>query len=346
MTRPRPGESWPRGVRHNTSVQQWYKRADGMTTDTNAPLDLYLRLGRSEWAALRQSTPLTLTETDLDRLRGVNERVSMSEVEEVYLPLSRLLNLHVTGSRSLAEVTYQFLGTPRSSAPYIIGIAGSVAVGKSTTARLLEALLSSWPAHPRVDLVTTDGFLYPNRVLAERGLMKRKGFPESYDTKRLLRFLAAVKAGQRNVDAPVYSHQEYDVIDGASIRVDRPDILIVEGLNVLQPNRSTAVGEAKAFVSDFFDFSIYVHAEEALVKRWFLERFAVLRQTAFRDETSYFRRYATMAEDEAMTFADSVWEQVNAVNLRENILPTRDRATLVLTKRQDHAVQCVDLRRR
>ncbi len=317
-----------------------------MSAPIAAPAELYLRLGRSEWAALRASTPLTLTEQDVIRLRGVNERVSLTEVEQVYLPLSRLLNLHVGARRSLNQVTTKFLGKTASAAPYIIGIAGSVAVGKSTTARLLQALLSAWPEHPRVDLVTTDGFLYPNAVLAERGLAKRKGFPESYDTKALLGFLAAVKSGQRHVAAPLYSHVEYDVLADKTLDVDQPDVLIVEGLNVLQPNPSSGSPDARRVVSDYFDFSIYVHAEESLVKQWFLDRFAVLRQTAFTDEQSYFRRYATMDEADAMAFADSVWDEINAVNLVENILPTRERANLILCKHNDHSVEWVDLRKR
>jgi len=317
-----------------------------MPAGAEAPLDLYMRIERGDWAALRDNTPLTLTPGDVERMRGVNVQVSVAEVEQVYLPLSRLINLHVAASRTLKHVTTSFLGTPASTAPYIIGIAGSVAVGKSTTARLLQALLSSWPEHEQVDLVTTDGFLYPNAVLAERGLSQRKGFPESYDTKALVRFLAAVKAGKRHVEAPVYSHKVYDVVDGETIDVDRPDVLIVEGLNVLQANRPGAADAARTFVSDFFDFSIFVDADPAVIRQWFLDRFAVLRQTAFQDEQSYFRRYASMGETEAMEFASSVWSDINSTNLVENILPTRDRANLVLFKTSDHAVDWVDLRRR
>jgi len=312
----------------------------------DVPEDLYLRLNRQTWSALRASTPLTLTAEDVDRMRGVNEQVSLTEVEDIYLPLSRLVNLHVTASRRLDRVTTEFLGTERSAAPYIIGIAGSVAVGKSTTARLMQALLGAWPEHPRVDLVTTDGFLYPNAALAERGLLRRKGFPESYDTKALLEFLAAVKAGNGKVAAPIYSHEQYDVLPDRKLVIDHPDILIVEGLNVLQPNRGGDVAGRNPFVSDFFDFSIYVHAERDVIKGWFLDRFAVLRQTAFRDLKSYFARYATMPEAEAMAFADSVWATINEVNLVENILPTRERANLVLSKQGDHSVQWVHLRRR
>jgi type I pantothenate kinase len=300
----------------------------------------YLSFTRAEWARLRGSTPLTLTEADLDRLRGINEQVSLEEVADIYLPLSRLLNLYVAATRDLHQATRAFLGQSCGRVPYIIGIAGSVAVGKSTVARVLQVLLSRWPDHRRVDLVTTDGFLYPNRVLQERGLMHRKGFPESYDTRRLIRFLADLKSGRAEVNAPVYSHHIYDIVRGARQVVRRPDIVLLEGLNVLQPPQGAPVG-----VSDFFDFSIYVDADERHIARWYVERFLTLVRTAFRDPTSYFHRYADLPLEEAAAVAEGLWRDINSVNLRENILPTRERATLILTKGEDHSVITVKLRK-
>jgi type I pantothenate kinase len=305
----------------------------------------YLQFTRRDWARLRESTPLTLSEADLERLRGLNEPVSVPEVVEIYLPLSRLLNLHVAATQELHAATAKFLGTPRSAPPYIIGIAGSVAVGKSTTSRVLRALLARWPDHPRVDLVTTDGFLLPNAVLQERGLMRRKGFPESYDLRRLVQFVADVKSGAPEVSAPVYSHTRYDIIDGHSHVVKQPDILILEGLNVLQSGNPRRGGSQRVFVSDFFDFSIYVDADEADIEQWYVERFMTLRETVFRDPESYFSNYASLTPDEAREKAKGIWSSINALNLRENILPTRERAHLILDKGPTHAVQSVRLRR-
>jgi type I pantothenate kinase len=292
----------------------------------------YTSFNRAEWARLRDATPLTLSEADLTELRGLNEQLSMREVEEVYLPLSRLLNLHVAATRELERVTDRFLGKTVAPNPYILGVAGSVAVGKSTTARVLRAL------------VTTDGFLYPNRVLEERGLMARKGFPESYDRRRLVRFVADLKAGVAEVTAPVYSHLVYDILPGEMQVVRQPDILILEGLTVLDGSDVRSVDDS-LFVSDHFDFSIYVDAPEAHIKEWFLQRFRRLRETAFRDPKSYFGKYAQLSEEEAQAFAGRVWDEINGVNLRENILPTRERAHLILEKEPDHAVGGVKLRR-
>lgn len=304
----------------------------------------YTNFSRAEWARLRDATPLTLSEADLTELQGLNEQLSMREVEEVYLPLSRLLNLHVAATRELERVTDRFLGKSVAPNPYILGVAGSVAVGKSTTARVLRALLARWPDHPRVDLVTTDGFLHPNRVLEERGLMTRKGFPESYDRRRLVRFVADLKAGVAEVTAPVYSHLVYDILPGEMQVVRQPDILILEGLTVLDGADVRSVDDS-LFVSDHFDFSIYVDAPEAHIREWFLQRFRRLRETAFRDPKSYFGKYAQLSEEEAQAFAGKVWEEINGVNLRENILPTRERAHLILEKGPDHAVGQVKLRR-
>ena len=306
----------------------------------------YTNFTRFEWAALRANTPLTLSEQDLAELRGLNEALSMDEVVEVYLPLSRLLNLHIAATLELERVTDRFLGKTVRSSPYVIGIAGSVAVGKSTTARVLQALLARWPDHPRVDLVTTDGFLYPNAVLGDRGLMERKGFPESYDIRKLVRFLADLKAGAPEVSTPVYSHLVYDIIPGEAQMIRQPDILILEGLNVLHGGENGGEREREElFVSDFFDFSLYVDADPGLIEEWFLERFHRLRATAFRDPQSFFRRYADLSEPEATAFASRVWAQINAKNLQENILPTRERAHLVLEKGQNHRVERVRLRR-
>ena len=305
-------------------------------------LSPYRHFKRSEWAALRADTPLTLTVEDLDKLQSMNDPISVEEVIAIYLPLSRLLALYVAATQGLFKATQRFLGAEDGKVPYIIGIAGSVAVGKSTTARVLKALLSRWPNTPKVELVTTDGFLFPNAVLQREGLMQKKGFPESYDGAALVRFLAEIKAGKQKVSAPVYSHLSYDVVPGKDVLVDRPDILIVEGLNVLLPNK---LGRKIPFVSDFFDFSVYLHAEDEDLERWYISRFMRLRETAFRDPRSFFHKYADLSDDKAVETARSIWRSINLRNLHENILPTRARASLVLTKGPTHRIEEVALRK-
>lgn len=304
----------------------------------------YLDFDRASWAALRAATPLTLSEVDLAELRGLNERISLEEVETIYLPLSRLLNLHVSATQTLHKATDTFLGSLPAPTPYVIGVAGSVAVGKSTFARILRALLARWPDHPRVDLVTTDGFLLPNRVLEGRGLLGRKGFPESYDVKTLVQFMADVKAARGAVHAPVYSHQAYDIVPGEFQVVDRPDIVIVEGLNVLQTGEGAPGRPARVFVSDFFDFSIYIDADETHIEHWYISRFMALRETVFQNPRSYFHRYAALSDEAAKATAHDIWHGINGVNLRENILPTRERARLILEKSADHLVRRIRLR--
>ncbi len=303
-------------------------------------VDRYLRFDRQEWAELRAQTPLTLHERDLAALRGINDRIDLDEVVAVYLPLTRLLNLYVSATQNLHRVSATFLGTIAPKVPYIIGVAGSVAVGKSTSARILQALLTRWPEHPRVELITTDGFLHPNRVLEERGIMDRKGFPESYDTRKLIEFLRAIKAGQPDVAAPIYSHVVYDIVEDERQVVRQPDILILEGLNVLQVGT-----DATEFVSDYFDFSIYLDADERDIENWFVERFFALRATVFQDPNSFFRHFADLSEAEAESMARTIWAAINGKNLQENIAPTRSRASLVIHKGADHRMKEVHLRR-
>ena len=293
---------------------------------------------RDEWAALRAATPLTLREEDLDKLRGINDEIDLEEVAAIYLPLSRLLNLYVSASQDLAKVSSTFLGTMAPRVPYVIGVAGSVAVGKSTFARILQALLARWPDHPNVGLVTTDGFLYPNKVLEERGLMARKGFPESYDTRRLLSFMRDVKSGADVVRAPVYSHVIYDVLEDEEVVIQRPDIIILEGLNVLQ-----VTSLANEFVSDYFDISIFIDADEPDILGWVISRFMKLRESVFKDPNSFFRHYAMLSDEEAVATATAIWHDINGLNLQENILPTRERASLILHKSADHRVTNVKL---
>ncbi len=316
-----------------------------MEQRTEDGLSPYRVFSRAEWAALREDTPMTLTREEVSRVRSLHDRLDMQEVEDIYLPLSRLLSLYVAATQRLFRAQQGFLGTEDTKMPYIIGVAGSVAVGKSTTARVLQALLARWPNVPKVDLVTTDGFLYPNAILTREDLMEKKGFPESYDLQALLRFLSDVKAGRRPARAPVYSHLVYDVMPNQWVEIDRPDILIVEGLNVLQAGRPPKDGKAIPYVSDFFDFSIYLDASEEVLLGWYVDRFLTLRETAFRDPKSFFHRYATLSDEEAVKTATSIWERINLVNLHENILPTRQRADLILKKGGHHMVGEVALRR-
>ena len=300
----------------------------------------YLAFDRDEWADLRAATPLTIRERDLEELRGINEKIDLDEVAAIYLPLTRLINLYVSATQNLHKVSATFLGAMAPKVPYVIGIAGSVAVGKSTFARILQALLARWPDHPRVDLITTDGFLFPNAVLDDRGIMNRKGFPESYDTKALLSFLRDVKSGTTEVTAPVYSHVVYDIVDDERVVINQPDILILEGLNVLQVG-----SESNEFVSDYFDFSIYIDAEEADIEQWYIDRFQALRETVFRDPDSFFQHYAHLTDAEAVEMARTIWREINGKNLVENIDPTKSRASLLVKKGADHRVTKVNLRR-
>ncbi|QQB10307.1 type I pantothenate kinase [Aggregatibacter segnis] len=302
----------------------------------------FLSFDRQRWAELRKSVPLTLTEQDLKPLLGINEELSIDEVRTIYLPLVRLINYYIDENIRRQNVLRRFLGEKSTNVPYIISIAGSVAVGKSTSARILQSLLSHWPKQRKVDLITTDGFLHPLAYLQEHNLLHKKGFPISYNTPQLIRFLADIKSGKPNVTAPIYSHLTYDIIPDQFNVIDQPDILILEGLNVLQPNRNQA---NELFVSDFVDFSIYVDAEEDLLKEWYIHRFLKFRQSAFTDPNSYFKHYANLSEQEAVTTAGKIWDEINGLNLKENILPTRERADLILKKGANHEVELVTLRK-
>lgn len=305
----------------------------------------YHHFTKGQWSALRADEPMTLTRDDIKRLRTLSDPISLEEAEEVYLPLTRLLSFYVEAVQGLHNVSTRFLETPDQKVPFIIGVAGSVAVGKSTTARILQALLQRWKSSPKVDLVTTDGFLHSNAVLAERGIMERKGFPESYDRPRFVQFLSDIKSGKASVQVPVYSHLVYDVVPGSDVTIDRPDILIVEGLNILQPGELPKDGKPILFASDFMDFSIYIDADNDDLETWFMEQFFRLRDTAFKDPTSFFRRFAEMSEAEAGEFGRMVWRTINLPNLTENVLPTRGRADLILKKGKSHLIETVQLRR-
>jgi type I pantothenate kinase len=306
----------------------------------------YVELDRSAWAALGAATEQPLSAEEVERVRGLGEELDLAEVEEVYLPLSRLLSLYVESAGELHRAQESFLTrTQPPRTPFVIGVAGSVAVGKSTTARLLQQILAHWPEHPAIALVTTDGFLLPNAELERRGILHRKGFPESYDRKALLRFVVDIKSGKDEVAAPSYSHLVYDVLPDEPVVIKRPDIVVVEGLNVLQPSRAREDGRMGLAVSDFFDFSVYVDAATADIRRWYVERFVRLRETAFRDPTSYFRKYADLTDAEALAEAGRIWDTINGPNLAQNIAPTRARANLVLRKAGDHSVSWVRLRK-
>lgn len=317
-----------------------------MATDNqlsvSSKLSPFLTFNRHQWAELRKSVPLKLTEQDLKPLLGFNEELSLDEVSTIYLPLTRLINYYIEENLRRQAVLNLFLGGRNPTVPYIISIAGSVAVGKSTSARILQSLLSNWPNTRQVDLITTDGFLYPLEKLKKDNLLQKKGFPVSYDTAKLIQFLADVKSGKSGVTAPIYSHLTYDIIPNRFDIVNQPDILILEGLNVLQTG-SRKTGQV--FVSDFVDFSIYVDADESLLKEWYIRRFLKLRQSAFTDPNSYFKHYAQLSEQESIQTATDIWNNINGLNLRENILPTRERANLILTKGANHVVEWVKLRK-
>lgn len=305
----------------------------------------YRIFSAQDWETFRADTPMTLTADEVERLRSLNDPISLDEVERIYLSLSRLLSSHVEASQQLFDQRRQFLNFEGSKTPFIIGVAGSVAVGKSTTARILKEVLARWPSSPKVDLITTDGFLKPNAVLLEEDLMKKKGFPESYDVAGVLRFLSDIKAGREKVEAPLYSHFIYDVLPDQHLVIDRPDILIFEGINVLQSRDMPREGASIPIVSDFFDFAIYIDADEEDIEQWYVTRFMNLRDSAFRDPGSFFHHVSLMSEEEALKEAKNIWEGINRVNLQENIRPTRPRADLILKKGKDHLVEKVALRK-
>ncbi len=305
----------------------------------------YIIFSREEWRSLRDSTPLTITKRELDKIRGINENISLSEVEDIYLPLSRLLNLYFIGSRELRRARSNFLGKSSEPVPFIIGIAGSVAVGKSTISRLLKTLISAWPEHPSVELIPTDGFLYPNSILEEKNLMDKKGFPESYDLPKLISFLYKIKSGESNLKIPVYSHIIYDIIPGKYHHIGNSDIILLEGLNVLQTKTTKKKNTPEMMVSDFFDFSIYIDADERYIRRWYIDRFKVLQKTAFTKKESYFRRYSTLSDSEAEIVAGNIWDTINYVNLKQNIEPTKYHSDLILLKRKDHSIDRVMMRK-
>ncbi|MEG9487780.1 type I pantothenate kinase [Mannheimia indoligenes] len=316
-----------------------------MSLEKNTKITPFLTFDRQQWADLRKSVPLKLTEQDLKPLLGFNEDLSLEEVRTIYLPLARLIQYYIEENLKRQTVLHRFLGIETPKVPYIISIAGSVSVGKSTSARILQALLSHYPKERKVDLITTDGFLYPLATLTEKNLLKKKGFPESYDIHSLIRFVSDIKSGERNVKAPIYSHLTYDIIPDQFNVVDQPDIVILEGLNVLQSGMNYPSSPHNVFVSDFVDFSIYVDAEEDLLKKWYINRFLKFRRSAFADPNSYFHHYSKLSEQEAIETASTIWEEINGLNLRKNILPSRERANLILIKGQDHAIETVKLRK-
>ena len=316
-----------------------------MSLTKSTKITPFLTFDRQQWAELRKSVPLKLTEQDLKPLLGFNEELSLEEVSTIYLPLARLINYYIDENIKRQEVLHKFLDVESPKVPYIISLTGSVSVGKSTSARILQALLSEWPEKRKVDLITTDGFLYPLETLQERNLMKKKGFPESYDIHRLIEFVSDIKSGKRHVKAPIYSHLTYDIIPDKYNEVDQPDIVILEGLNMLQSGMNYPHSPHSVFVSDFVDFSIYVDADESLLKEWYIHRFLKFRRSAFTDPNSYFHHYSKLTQEEAVQTASTIWDEINGLNLKQNILPSRERANLILVKGEDHAIETVKLRK-